>query len=577
MTHASCNSSGQTEQPEVDFRQPSGNLWPGFPVLRKLASGQTGWQKSVPRNYILPLRRIVRQPLSGNSSRAPLFTCLLLMRLTRVPPPTRSKLSVLLAMLPFTLFAPALRAQSFSPTPSLTIPSYDIAPRPEATGAPVSDFSLTVRTDVLNHFVERQTVESNDVATQVMEANVRGVQTTTTSIHLQSVNSNNTARLHILTTGTVSSTTVGLTSQARVATLGNHTFSVTKPVFFDGDRFLTKPAYGSLQARQIPQAVNSVASGMPLLGRIGDRIARRAVFRRMPTSNAIVVRQVADDLLPKVNAQVDRQLAELNRKWRDLRQTISQVAGGRQTSWAASTTDNSFSLSASSPSTTQHTATSGPSLTTDLQDPEVVAVTFSQDSINRWLAAQPLGGLTIPDTTLPQAIQTFQNAKDDPQAILQLLQRQTESSVEPLIFSLQLADSSPVSLALKEGLLTLQIRFQVVPKQAPASQMHQMRIVLGGQGATDGKWTIALQKISVDPADRNAAPDAWTTLIGAQAKQMVDRVPPSELPRSINLRHIDKRIPTVRIHRIQCEGGQLRISFNLDATSQEITTRRLVR
>ncbi len=479
-------------------------------------------------------------------------------------------------MLQFALFAPALRAQTFSPTPSLTIPSYDIAPRSEATGALVSDFSLTVRTDALSHFVERQTVASDDVATQVMEADVRGFQTTTTSVQLQSVNSSSTARLHILLTGTVSSNTVGLTSQARVATLGNHTFSVTKPVFFDGHRFLTKPAYGSLQARQFPQAVNSIASGMPLLGPIGDRIARREVFRRMPNSDAIVVRQVAADVLPKINAQVDRQLAELNGKWQSLRRTISRVSGGRPTSWAARTTDNSFTLSASSPSSTQRMAASGQPLATDLHDQEVVAVTFSQDSINRWLAAQPLGGLTIPDTALQQALQTFQNAKDDPQAILQLLQRQTESSVEPLIFSLKLAASMPVSLALEGGLLTLQIRFQVVPKLAPASQMHQMRIVLGGQGATDGKWTIALRQISVDPADRNAVPDAWTTLIGAQATQMVERVPPSELPRTLDLRHIDQRIPTVRIHRIQCEGGQLRISFNLDARSQEVTIRRFV-
>ncbi|MCP4172347.1 MAG: hypothetical protein GY758_16410 [Fuerstiella sp.] len=480
-------------------------------------------------------------------------------------------------MLQFALFVPALRAQTFSPTPSLTIPSSDISPRSEATGAPVNDFSVTVRTDVLNHFVERQSVESNNVATQVMEADVRGVQTTTTSNQLQSVNSSGSARLHILTTGTVSSTTVGLTTQARVATLGNHTFSVTKPVFFDGNRFLTKPAYGSLRARQFPQAVNSIASGMPLLGPIGDRIARREVYRRMPSSDAIVVRQVADDVLPKVNAEVDRQLAELNGKWRDLRQTIRRVSGGRQTSWAASTTDNSFSLSASSPSTTQHTPPSGQTLTTDLQDEEVVAVTFSQDSINRWLNAQPLGGLTIPDTALQQALQTFQNAKKNPRAFLQLLQRQTESSVEPLIFSLQLAKSSPVLLALEGGLLTLRIRFQVVPKLAPASQMHQMRIVLGGQSATDGKWTISLRQISVDPADRNAVPDAWTTLIGGQATQMVGRVPPSELPRTLDLSHIDKRIPATRIHRIQCEAGQLRISFNLDATSQEITTGRLVR
>ena len=499
------------------------------------------------------------------------------MRLKRVSPQTRLKISVVLATVQLTLFAPLLCAQTFEATPSLTIPSYDVTPRSEATAELVSEFSLTVRTDVLGRFVAQQTVESDNVATQVMEADVCGVQTTTTSVHLQSVSCDSTARLHIVSSGTVTSNTVGLTPQARVATLGNHTFSVTKPVFFDGDRFLTKPAYGSLQARQFPQAVNSVASGMPLFGRIGDRIARNEVLRRMPTSDAIVVRKVADDVLPKINTRTDHELGELNRKWRDLRRTISRVSGGRQSSWAASTTASSLSLSAFSPAAAHPITTSAQALATGLQDDEVVAVTFSQDSINRWFDAQPLGGLTISDTALQQVVQTFQNAKDDPQTLLQLLQQPTGSSVEPLIFSMKLAESEPVTLAFEDGLLTLRIRFQVVPKLAPASQMYQMRIVLGGQGGIDGKWTIKLQQIAVDPADGDALPDGWTKLIGDQATQMVEQIPPSELPRTLDLRDFDKRIPAVRIHRIQSEGGQLRISFSLDVVSDEITTRRFVR
>jgi hypothetical protein len=499
------------------------------------------------------------------------------MRLTRILLQVRLQLSVLLATLQFSASLPSSYGQTFEATPSLTIPSYDAAPRADVTGSLVNNFSLTVRTDVLSRFVERQTVESNDVTTQVMEADVHGVQTTTTSVQLKSVEGTGTARLHIVSIGAVSSNTVGLTSQARVATLGNHTFRVTKPVFFDGARFLTKPAYGSLQARQFPQAVNSIASGVPLLGRIGDRIARNEVIRRMPTSDAIVVRQVADDVLPKINKRVDGQLAELNRKWQDLRRSITRISGDQQISWATRSTANSFSMSASSPSTKQHATPTGRTLTTDLQDNDAVAVTFSQGSINRWLDGQSLGGLTIVDTALQQAALTVQNAKDDPQALLQLLQWPAESSVEPLIFSLKLAESEPVSVAFEAGQLTLTVRFQVLPKLGPPSQMQQMRIVLGGQGEADEKWTIALRRITIAPADSNAVPDAWTKLIGAQTPQMVERVPPSELPRTVDLRHIDDRIPPLRIHRIQSEGGRMRLSFHLDATSQKITTRRLLR
>lgn len=352
---------------------------------------------------------------------------------------------------------------------------------------------------------------------------------------------------------------------------------MTKPVFFDGDRFLTKQAYGSLQARQIPHAVNSAASGMPLLGRIGDRIAQREVYRRMPTSDAIVVRQVADDVLPKINTRVDGQLAELNRKWQNLRRTIARVSGDQKILWAAGTTGNSFSLSASSPRAKPRAAEHGASLTTDLQNNEAVVLMVSQDSINRWLNDQPLGGLTIPDAALQQAALTVQNAKDDPRALLELLKWPSKASVEPLIFSLKLADSVPIAVAFEDGLLTLNIRFQVVPKMAAPAQMHQLSLSLGGQDTTDGKWAIALRQVAVEPADSSAVSDAWTKLIDDQVTKIIKGVPPTELPRLVDLRHIDKRIPPVRIHRVQSETGQLRLSFNLNSATEKITTRRFVR
>ena len=77
VTFAERDSSGQTEQAEVDSRQRSGNLWLSFAVLRKLTSGRTGWQKSTPRNYMLPLRQFVKEPPLGDSSRmTPLFMSL---------------------------------------------------------------------------------------------------------------------------------------------------------------------------------------------------------------------------------------------------------------------------------------------------------------------------------------------------------------------------------------------------------------------------------------------------------------------------------------------------------------------
>ena len=229
----------------------------------------------------------------------------------------------------------------FEPTLDPSIGSYQ--PIQTRSLAETSDLSITLRTELLSPFVDGQTVKSNNVATQVMEADVRGVQTTMTTIRLQSTSNSTMAQLNISAQGTVSSNTIGYTSQAIIATAGSHTFDIIKPVYFDCNQFLTKPAYGGLQARQYPQAVNGVASGVPLVGRIGDRIAWNQVYQRMPQSDSIVVRRVADDVLPEVNSSVDKELFRLNKGLRDIRSQLDRIFGSDQLVWTANSTASSFS------------------------------------------------------------------------------------------------------------------------------------------------------------------------------------------------------------------------------------------
>lgn len=427
-------------------------------------------------------------------------------------------------------------------------------------------FALAVRTNLLSGFVKRETVENNDVATRVLEADVRGVQTTTTAIRLQSVESRRMARFDIIATGTVSSNTVGYTPQARITTAGSHTFDVRKPVYFDGQQFLTKPAYGSLQARQFPQAVNSVASGMPLFGQLGDQIAWSEVYRRMPESDAVVVRRVAEDVLPKVNRGVDKELARLNQQWSVLRQTIDRFAPNASAVWQASTTRDEFRVSIADERDIGVAQFSNP-VSDRLDGPECVACLVSQQAINSLLVAQPLGGLTVSDMALQGLFTSIQNTGKDPAGILRALQENANRNVEPKLFSLHLADDHPLELAFEQGLLIVRLRFQVQPKSAPASQMHLMQIRLGGQSDSEGTWSVALKQISVEPDDSSALPDAWTTLINNQAAQMVQAVPPSDLPRSIDLTRFNPDLPMLRIHRIQSEDGWFRISLREVSTA----------
>ncbi|MEZ6126440.1 MAG: hypothetical protein R3C49_25230 [Planctomycetaceae bacterium] len=428
-----------------------------------------------------------------------------------------------------------------------------------------ADLHVTLRTDLLSPFVEQETTRSNPVSTQVLEANVQGMQTTTTSIHLTSVDCSSEARLNILAKGTVSSNTVGLTPQARIATLGSHTFDVTKPVFFDGTRFLTKPAYGTLQARQFPQSVSSVASGMPLVGRIGDRIAWNEVYRRMPLSDSIVVQRVADDVLPTVNARVDEQLSELNRTWRSVRSILEQTAQGDPLQWHAASTSNSLMIDVRNPALQSRFA--GGELSAALASEEVACVLFTDAGVNRALAHLPLAGRTVSDSDLQNLVQQLQAVRSGSGDVRSLLAGflNSENRSQPAqLFSIQFASTDPLLLSFADGVVRVSIRFAVKPVSGPAGIMQSVSVDLSGAPDDDGLWSLVASGLKAEPANQGDAPDATTLMINAAGSQILKQQPPVRLPRRIDLSQFHARLPAVRLHRMQSETGQFRISVKSD-------------
>lgn len=435
------------------------------------------------------------------------------------------------------------------------------------------DVAVSVRSAILNRFIEDQKVESDNVATRVLEADVRGVQTTATFVRLESAQSPQMARLNVIAQGNVNSNTVGYTPQARVTTAGNHTFNVVKPVYFDGRRFLTKPAYGGLQVRQTPQMVNTRGSGMPLFGPIGDQIAWNEVLRRMPESDAIVVRRVADDVFPRVNRSVDQQLTDLNRKWGTVRQTLSRFTKEDRLRWAASSTTDSFTTVVVNESVAVRTHDPGNGLTPELSPVEAAAILLSEDGVNHFLNGQSLNGLTITDRDLQQLVADHKSGTLQPATLPDRLVALQDTPSEPLLFALKLSESQPVGLRFRDGRLQLQLRFQILPKAGAPSVTQLMTVQLKGRGNSSGGWALFVSDISIQAASTNEQPDTWTDLIDGQIGRVIELIPQTELPRQIDLAKYADNLPSLRIHRIQAIGGQLRVSFRTDEPA-ELTSRR---
>jgi hypothetical protein len=204
-----------------------------------------------------------------------------------------------------------------------------------------SYFGVTVRNSAIEDRFARSRNETEPVAKILLNADVRGEQTTVTETRLRVLPSEEEIRFDVVNVGQIVSQTTGISRQAMVESQGLQNFEAIKPFWFDGRKFLTKPAHGTILASQAPQrVVSSVGTRMPLLRGMGDRIAWSEVVRRGPQINQAVAADVSKDVFPKVDRIVNQEFAALGHEWSELQRSISEVSGETQISWSARSSES---------------------------------------------------------------------------------------------------------------------------------------------------------------------------------------------------------------------------------------------
>lgn len=174
-------------------------------------------------------------------------------------------------------------------------------------------FNYNVRIVTSEEFLSRLLSDSRTEQGQVVDfilgANVGGWQTTSTNVAVDLKPSKNEARWDIVLTGTVQSNTQGVTSQATVYTLGNHSFRAAKEVRFNGTKFTTAPGTISVNANNTTTGVATQFSG-GLFGGIADRIAFREAEARRGQAQAIAASRIQDRVLPRFDKEVNEAFAK---------------------------------------------------------------------------------------------------------------------------------------------------------------------------------------------------------------------------------------------------------------------------
>lgn len=158
----------------------------------------------------------------------------------------------------------------------------------------------------LNKIVSERRAENGIVDDCILGAKVDGCQTTWTSVGIDLVPSYGMAKLCLYADGQIQSNTQGVTRQATIYTAGNHSFRAEKPIYFDGDNFMTQPAGVGVNANNTTVGADTIYDWIPLLGRFANKKAIEESIKKKPESEAIARGKISSQLLPKFNSEVDR-------------------------------------------------------------------------------------------------------------------------------------------------------------------------------------------------------------------------------------------------------------------------------
>lgn len=256
----------------------------------------------------------------------------------------------------------------------------------------------------LNRLMSQNRVEQGPVNDFILGANVYGNQITNTAVDVDLKPSSNTVRFDLRLSGNINSNTQGVTPQATVYTIGNHTFNARKEINFDGQTFSTMPATIAVSPRNTTTGISTQMSGIPIIGRIAQRIATDQVEAKRGEAESIAASRVQDNVLPRFNQDVDRSFAEQGDKLN--REVFSGLRATKlfPDTYNYQSTDQLMTMNARVMSPHQ--------IGGDLPDSRLMSVTGAtalvhETALNNAIDQMDLAGQTVTEAELKAKIEAF--------------------------------------------------------------------------------------------------------------------------------------------------------------------------
>ncbi|HIF00464.1 MAG TPA: hypothetical protein EYG03_08520 [Planctomycetes bacterium] len=259
---------------------------------------------------------------------------------------------------------------------------------------------------LLSRIVSDYRTESGPVADCILGAWVTGKQVTDTMVRADVKPSPGTARFDLVVDGRTKTNTQARKSPATIYSNGNHSFTIRKPLLFDGSGFSTEDANMEVDVDNRTVRVSTDYDRIPIFSGIARGVARKEVRRKQYQADGIAARKLADRALPKFEEEANDQLVKANGSIQDNILQNLRDRGIAPTAYSARSSETHFAVSSRTMSPRNLAASRPPSNPAPRKG---VAIQLHESTINAAIDGLGIAG----EMTVAEVLGTIETALKD--------------------------------------------------------------------------------------------------------------------------------------------------------------------
>ncbi|QDU78526.1 hypothetical protein Pla110_02300 [Polystyrenella longa] len=410
----------------------------------------------------------------------------------------------------------------------------------------------------LSKMASNSQTRSRPISETVGNARVSGTATTNynTSVNLRP--NPNIAEMELQLSGTVRTNTVSVVPDARIGMGGNHTFSASQRLTFNGDKLslYSEPSF-NVNVNNYTTSINTKADGTLFAG-TGRRRAQEAIAARRGQTDSMARNKITNEVLPEFRSEVSQQVSKINNSLQESLVSKLKDKGLYPSKQSTSSTDSVLTL-ASTLLKDSKLAGDQPNVSATLSSG--AAVHIHESAVNTILDELNFAGRTMTETEVKTELEEhlsewlgkdFQFPVEDVNAEGEPVEEGSEDADEETVFIFDAEDPIRVQFRNNEAHFIVRAGFQREGKDDLETQIITVPLSF----TMKDSQTVLIEADTPSVRSEGGANVAQSNAI---KKRIMSAFPPRERSRQVEIERDGRSPIRLNIQEINALNGWMTI------------------